>query len=64
MRQPVVILTPLLLRVYVIGFMVFWVGALLSFSDRFAVRCSLGNRDGRLRRGFHVPDGHGEVAGR
>jgi hypothetical protein len=31
MRQPVVIRTPLLLRVYVIGFMVFWVGALLSF---------------------------------
>jgi hypothetical protein len=31
MRQPVVIWTPLLLRVYVIGVMVFWVGALLSF---------------------------------
>ena len=31
MKQPVVIRTPLLLRMYVIGFMAFWVGALLSF---------------------------------
>jgi hypothetical protein len=31
MRQPVVIRTPLLLRMYVIGFMAFWVGAVFSF---------------------------------
>ena len=31
MRQPVVIRVPLLMRMYVIGFMAFWVGALVSF---------------------------------